>query len=180
MKNQNTNYAFIDSQNLNLAVKALGWKLDFGRFRVYLKDKFGVKKAFLFIGYIKENKPMYESLEKAGYTLIYKPTLEYKDRKQTFTKGNVDAELVLHTMLEFNNFEKAIIVSGDGDFHCLIEYLLKVNKLGYVIVPNFHKFSALLRKFMPHLLFLNRLQSKLAYNHESRNQKGNSELKKRH
>jgi len=35
-------------------------------------------------------------------------------------RGNVDAELVLHAMIEIQNYEKAVIVSGDGDFHCLI------------------------------------------------------------
>jgi len=31
MKNK-SNYAFIDSQNLNLAIKQLGWKIDMNRF----------------------------------------------------------------------------------------------------------------------------------------------------
>jgi len=33
------NYAFIDGQNLYLAIQKSGWKLDFKRFRVYLKEK---------------------------------------------------------------------------------------------------------------------------------------------
>ena len=37
-------YAFIDSQNLNLGVRSQGWKLDFERFRVFLKDKYKVEK----------------------------------------------------------------------------------------------------------------------------------------
>ncbi len=53
MKKKENNYAFIDSQNLNLSILSLGWKLDFARFRVYLNEKYGVEKAFLFIGYIK-------------------------------------------------------------------------------------------------------------------------------
>lgn len=44
------NYAFIDSQNLNLGVQDLGWQLDFKRFRVYLKEKFHVRRAYLFLG----------------------------------------------------------------------------------------------------------------------------------
>lgn len=47
-----TTYAFIDSQNLNLAVRDMGWKLDFARFRVYLKEKYGVDKAYILIGYV--------------------------------------------------------------------------------------------------------------------------------
>ena len=54
MKPNLKNYAFIDSQNLNLAVKEQGWKLDFKRFRKYLEDKYEVAKAFIFIGFVPE------------------------------------------------------------------------------------------------------------------------------
>ncbi len=159
-------YAFIDSQNLNLAILGLGWKLDYKRFRIYLEDKFKVSKAFLFIGYIKENESLYTNLKKCGYILIYKPTLEFHRNHKVHTKGNVDAELVLHAMIEFPNYTNAVIVSGDGDFHCLIEYLKKKKKLQCVVVPNFFKFSALLRKFMGDLVFLNSLRNKLEYKKE--------------
>lgn len=139
-------YAFVDSQNLNLGVKSQGWLLDFQRFRIFLKDKYGVEQAFLFIGYVKENQYLYTNLQKSGYICVFKPTLEISKNKIIKIKGNVDAELVLYTMIEFLNYEKAIIVSGDGDFYCLIEYLEQQNKLFRIIVPNF-KFSSLLRKF---------------------------------
>ncbi len=136
------NYAFIDSQNLNLAIRDLGWKLDFSRFRVYLKDKYKIEKAFLFLGYVSGNESMYESLQKNGYILIFKPTLE----KDGIIKGNCDAELVLHCMIEINNYEKTVIISNDGDFHCLIEYLVKKEKLLKLVTPSF-KYSTLLKKF---------------------------------
>lgn len=160
--NRNKIYAFIDSQNLNLGVRSQGWKLDFARFFVYLQDKYKVKKTFLFIGYIPKNKELYTSLSKAGYTIIYKPVVESKESKIK-TKGNVDAELVLHAMIEYSKYNKAIIVSGDGDFHCLIEYLEIKNKLEKIIVPN-KKYSSLLRKFGKYIvnidLFRNKLQKK--------------------
>ncbi len=147
MKTQNSKiYAFIDSQNLNLGVKSQGWDLDFRRFRKYLEDKYKVEKAFLFVGYLPGNEALYTYLQKSGYIVIFKPTLEVKKDGKIIIKGNVDAELVLHTMIEYNNYNKAIIVSGDGDFHCLIEYLIKQNKLHKIIVPNIH-YSSLLRKF---------------------------------
>lgn len=142
-------YAFIDSQNLNLGTqkqKHGGWKLDYGKFRLYLKNKHNVAKAFLFIGHVDGNESLYTYLQKCGYILVFKPTLEIKKRGYVKVKGNVDAELVLHTMLEINNFDRAIIVSGDGDFYCLIEHLEKVEKLKKILVPN-HKYSGLLRKF---------------------------------
>jgi uncharacterized LabA/DUF88 family protein len=66
-------------------------------------------------------------------------------------------------MIEYANYEKAVIVSGDGDFHCLIEYLAKQDKLLKVIVPNRNDFSSLLRKYMEHIVSMNNLRNKLEY-----------------
>lgn len=155
-------YAFIDSQNLNLAIRDQGWRLDFARFSIYLKDKYKVKKIFLFIGRVAGNEALYRYLKKAGYILIFKPTLEYKKGRKRETKGNVDAELVLHAIIEFPHYTKAIIISGDGDFHCLIKYLLTKHKLARLIVPNRKKFSRLLWEFWQYIDFMNPLKKKLA------------------
>lgn len=142
MKSKENNYAFIDSQNLNLGIKSLGWKIDWRKFRVFLKDKYSVSKAYLFIGYMPGNESLYTFLQDVGYICIFKPTLELPNGE---VKGNVDAELVLHTMIEFSHFDKAIIVSGDGDFYCLVEYLIKSDKLGKLFVPN-KSYSALFKR----------------------------------
>ena len=154
-------YAFIDSQNLNLAIIGQGWELDFKRFRQYLADKYGIQKAFLFIGYVPGNETLYARLQKAGYIVILKPTLIYKKNGAIHVKGNVDAELVLHTMIQCRNFDKAMIVSGDGDFYCLIEHLEKQGKLHSVLIPNPNKFSALLRRFRFYFIFIHLLERKL-------------------
>ena len=159
-KKQN-NYAFIDSQNLNLGVRDLGWRLDFGRFRVYLKDKYQATKAFLFIGYVAGNQSLYTQLQKDGFLVVFKPTLEIKKKGKIERKGNVDAELVLHSMIEWPNFEKAIVVSGDGDFHCLIEYMVQEKKLLKLISPSRKSFSSLLRKFGQYVIFVEDLKKKL-------------------
>ena len=155
-------YAFIDSQNLNLSIQGLGWNLDFTRFYIYLKDKYKITKTFLFIGYVAGNEALYTSLQKAGYIVIFKPTLEYKKEGKKYTKGNVDAELILHAMIEYLNYDKAVIVSGDGDFHCLIEYLVGKKKLLNIVIPNFKKYSALLRKFHKYFVYMNGLDKKLS------------------
>ncbi|MEK7514152.1 MAG: NYN domain-containing protein [Patescibacteria group bacterium] len=164
-------YAFIDSQNLNLGTskdlfknKKLiyrGWKLDFKKFQIYLKNKFKASKAFLFIGYIKQNQKLYQFLRRCGYTLIFKPTT--KDNHGKF-KGNVDAELILHSAaIEFPHYNKAIIVAGDGDYHCLLEYLESKNKLYKLIIPNRYSESRLLSKFQSYKIFLYREKDNLIY-----------------
>ena len=160
-KKKQNNYAFIDSQNVYLSVKNQRWKLDWKRFRVYLKDKYGVAEAFMFIGYMPGNEALYTYLQQAGYTVIFKPTLVYKRNGKEVVKGNVDAELVLHAMIEYNNYDKAVMVTGDGDFHCLVEYLLDQGKLGRLLVPNRRKYSSLLWKFKEKMDFLNQLKQKV-------------------
>ncbi len=160
MINKSNNYAFIDSQNLNLGIKEQGWSLDFKRFRVYLREKYGITKAFLFIGYIPTNQSLYTTLQSFGYILVFKPTLQGAKGK---IKGNVDAELVLHAMKEMPNYDKALIVSGDGDFCCLIEYLKKMNKLLNLMIPDINQHSSLLRKFSLDIVFMNNLRGKLEY-----------------
>lgn len=110
---------------------------------VLLKDKYQVSQAFLFIGYLRGNESLYLYLQKVGYICIFKPTLELPTGK---TKGNVDAELVLHTMIQFAKFDKAVLVTGDGDFYCLVEYLLQQEKLVKLLIPNKQRYSSLFKK----------------------------------
>lgn len=155
---EENNYAFIDSQNLNLGIREQGWKLSYRKFRVYLRDVYNVSKAFLFIGYVETNQELYKELQDAGYILIFKPTLRLPNGK---VKGNVDAELVLHAMIEYNKYDEAVIVTGDGDFHCLVDYFIRQHKLAKLIIPNQYKFSSLYRKLMSHIVFLNNTRDKL-------------------
>ena len=173
MQKKLTNYAFVDSQNVNLAIRALGWKLDFKRFRVYLREKYAVEKAFLFVGYVEGNNDLYISLQDAGFLCIFKPTLTYKDGT---TKGNCDAELVLQAMIEYKNFERAVIVTGDGDFYCLVKYFLEQGKLEALLIPNRFKFSALLKfkAFRSSLRYMNDLEERLAYKKRRPHEDGTS------
>jgi len=164
-----TIYAFIDSQNLNLGTSKdiikhgkviyKGWKLDFKKFRRYLADKFRVQKSFLCIGYIKQNERLYRRLKSYGYDLVFKPTVKDGFGK---VKGNVDAELVLHSAkIQYDKYDKAVIVSGDGDFYCLHEFLVKNNKLFKIVIPNRKSESSLLRPFQRYKIFLIRDRDKV-------------------
>ncbi|MFZ2153310.1 MAG: NYN domain-containing protein [Microgenomates group bacterium] len=150
-------YAFIDSQNLNLGVKSQGWSLDWSKFRQYLRNKFNVSKAYIFIGYKPGNESLYTTLQQNGFVIILKPTLELPNGT---VKGNVDAELVLHTMIEYPHFQKAIIVSGDGDFRCLVEYLSQKKKLLHVLTPN-KFYSRLYKPFSGYIIRIDILKNSL-------------------
>lgn len=165
-------FAFIDGQNLNMGTSKdledkkgkviyQGWKLDYRKFRIYLKDKFHVSKAFLFIGYVPEQERMYRDFKTFGYELVFKPTIKDGFGK---VKGNVDAELVLHAAkIQCDNYDQAVIVSGDGDFTCLVEHLEKEGKLNHIVVPNRMSVSSLLNKYQLFEVFLEKEKKKLEW-----------------
>ena len=156
-------FAFIDSQNLNLGVRSLGWRIDYKKFRLYLKNKYNVDRAFMFIGLVGNNQKLYTELQAAGFILIFKPTVQYFENGKKTVKGNVDAELVLHAAaIEFSNYDKAVIVSGDGDFACLLEFLEDKHKLMHVLTPN-HKYSKLLKPFSRYIIHMSQLRKSVEY-----------------
>lgn len=171
------NYAFIDSQNLNLGTQRMGWKMDWRKFREYLKNKHDVSHAYMFIGYMSENESLYEYMYELGYLVVLKRTVDMipaadaaagqkgektKTDEKPIVKGNVDADLVLYTMKEMPNYKKALIVSGDGDFLGLIEYLQEQNKLANILTPNW-QYSSLFKPFEPQIVRLDQLRRQLAY-----------------
>lgn len=171
------NFAFIDNQNLNLGIQKLGWKMDWRKFRKYLQETHNVTKAFMFIGHMPEHEDMYMQLHDAGYLIVLKPTFDMSkpikpedkakideaDKKPV--KGNVDAELVLWAVKEMPHYDKAVIISGDGDFYSLVEYLESKNKLHKLLAPNVH-YSSLYNKYDAHIERLDKQRGRLAYRHD--------------
>jgi len=169
MKITPNNYAFIDSQNLNLGLLKLGWRLDYKKFYVYLSEKYNVSKAYMFIGFVALNQSLYDKLQEAGFILRFKPTIPDSDGK---IKGNVDADLVLATIIEISDYDKAIIISSDGDFYSLVSYLYKKEKLEVVISPDVENCSSLLKQTAKEkIYFMNELRGKLEYKKTPREDK---------
>ena len=158
----NNNYAFIDGNNLYLGAKAQGIKLDYRKLRLYLTNKFNVSKAFIFIGYDPEHSRLYNSLHNAGFILVSKPTVKYYENGKRTMKGNVDAELVLHSAaIEYSNYDRAIVITSDGDFRCLFEYLKEKEKLERIITPT-KFYSSLLQRFRKDILPLSTISKMIS------------------
>ena len=183
------NYAFIDSQNLNLGVlndvvgkngKNIysGQKLDYAKFRNYLRERYGVKEAYLFIGMIPGSDSLYTYLQKCGYTLIFKQVAWYYDEDgQIIVKGNVDTDIVLYAAAKMvDEYNKAIFVSGDGDFMSLYLHLESLNKLGNIFVPNRYRYSKLLNHYRSRIRFVSDLRSLFLTSKKTRSGGRNSSL----
>ncbi len=155
------NFAFIDSTNLYLGIQKLGWRLDTKRFRVYLREHYGVSKAYMFLGFNDLQQDLYRSLQEHGFVLVFKPSLKLPDGKM---KGNCDAELVLQAMIDLQEYDRAVLVTGDGDFYCLVTYLKKINKLRRVLAPAQEGCSSLLKRATGvDIAFVSDLKNLLSY-----------------
>lgn len=151
-----------------MSIASNGWKIDHFKFRIYLKDHYNIRKAYMFMGYKPSEQQMYNVLQTAGFILIFKPLLELYDGK---VKGNCDAELVLQAMIDYKKYSRALIVTGDGDFHCLIKYLREKEKLLTVLAPTSKNCSSLITKLVNgNLALVSNLRRKIEYTngHEKR------------
>lgn len=143
------NFAYIDNQNLYRATCNAPdpWIIDMRRFRVYLKEKYGVTQAYLFMGAFDFRlQDMYIAFQEYGYILVFREHgVEMKGKK----KGNVDVDVVFGMMRDlFTNaqMEKAVLVSGDGDYFRTVEYFIAMGKFEKILLPSHKNASSLYKK----------------------------------
>jgi uncharacterized LabA/DUF88 family protein len=145
------NYAFIDGQNLKLSTESCTqpFTVDLKKFRIYLNDKYNVSRAFYFMGfYVKENDELYKLLITCGYEVVFRDHSEYALSRK---KGNVDTEIVFKMMTCYIDdavAEKYLLVSGDGDYFQVVQYLISKDKFLKLLIPS-HMNASSLYKHIP-------------------------------
>lgn len=152
---EGTIYAYIDGANLHTSIKKLGWNLNYKRFFVWLKEKYKVDTAYLFIGFIPKYKELYSSLQKTGYVLIFKEVVYDAEGK---AKGNCDADLVLRVVCDVfeSDVKKIILITSDGDYASLVKFLQEKNKMEIILSPaNKDRCSILLKRTNAKISYLN-------------------------
>ena len=144
---------YIDGNNLYRGAKKLGFDIDYKKFRGWIRQKYNTSNVYLFIGLVPDRVKFYEHLQECGYILIFKQTVSVEGK----IKGNCDAELVLKATSDFYTkaFDKCLLITGDGDFGCLVEFLSDNSVLQGVIAPDEKKCSFLLRNKNVEITFLN-------------------------
>lgn len=144
------NIAFIDWQNLHLWTKSEWRSINFVKFRIYLSDKYKIKTAYYFLGYVQdENNWLYTKLQEAGFIVVFK---KQQLLMETSKKWNIDSDLIFHVMSKLidepKNFKKILLVSGDWDFKILVDYLVKKGRFLKILFPNKKYASSLYNDLM--------------------------------
>ena len=144
--------------------------MDYKRFRVWLSDKYNVKRAYIFLGMIPKFADLYTNLQEQGYTLIFKEVV-YQNGKP---KGNCDADLVVKAMEDAfeNSMNKAILVASDGDYSSLVKFLQSKQKFDTILSPaRVEKCSVLLKRTNAPIVYINDKRSTLEYTHIAKKEK---------
>lgn len=141
MSDKVRNIAFIDGQNLKMGTvdTTPSWRVDLKRFRVYLKEKYQVDTAYYYMGYVidgAEYEKLYDYIQESGFILKFR---EHNSAMLGKKKGNVDSEIIFNAMKRLylkEKFEKIVLVSGDGDYKILVDFLIEHKKFEKILFPN--------------------------------------------
>ena len=143
------NLAFIDGQNLYLGTTTgkNKWIVDLAKFRIYLNRKYKVEKAYYFLGCVNDAyQNLYDEIQEAGFILKFR---EHNTVMLGKKKGNVDSDIIffiMEKMYRREKFGKIILVSGDGDYKKLVDFLIGENKFEKILFPNKKFASSLYRQ----------------------------------
>ncbi|MEX0649776.1 MAG: NYN domain-containing protein [Candidatus Andersenbacteria bacterium] len=143
------NIAFIDGQNLHMGTTMSDrpWRVDLSRFKIYLQQKYNVKEAYYFLGFTQDShQDLYDSIQKAGFILQFR---EHSSAMLGKKKGNVDTDIVFSIMKKLyqqEDFEKVVLVSGDGDYRMMVDFLIDENRLRKILFPEQRRASSLYKK----------------------------------
>jgi uncharacterized LabA/DUF88 family protein len=135
------NIAYVDGQNLYMGTAKSDpkWHVDLARLRRYLGEKYMVSTAYCYLGFVQtgeEYDKLYESIQKAGFILVFR---EHNSAMLGAKKGNVDSDIIFNAMKRLylkEKFDKIVLVSGDGDYKMLVDFLIKEGKFEKILFPN--------------------------------------------
>jgi len=129
------------------------WQVDFFKFREYLKKKYNVTRAYYFLGFtIDEKSDLYDKIQESGFILKFR---EHNSAMLGKKKGNVDADIIFSIMKKIYKkepFDKIVLVSGDGDYRMLVDFLIEENRFKKILFPN-KKFASSLYKKITRIYF---------------------------
>lgn len=148
MENGNVVYAFIDASNVWNVVKSKKKFIEYKYLKDYFKKKFQADKIeiFYYDAYPKEGTRDYDldgkhkfyTYLKKGLGFIVK-TKELKrisviseNGESIVEKGNMDVEITIDVLHHFDEYNIAVLFSGDSDFLALLSYLKNRDKKIYV------------------------------------------------
>ncbi|WP_461831747.1 LabA-like NYN domain-containing protein [Aquifex sp.] len=120
---------FIDGTNLYFIQKNfLNAKIDIIKFINFFKKDYDIYNVFFYLAYKEEDEKQEKFLKLlafSGVTVVKKPVKQLKDGT---LKGDLDVDIAIDMLLTKDNYDTAILCSGDSDFERLVYTLRNFGK----------------------------------------------------
>lgn len=138
----------IDAANLESSVKSLNYWIDYIKLKNLFSDNLAEIRNYCVHHDTDNQNNFFVFLKKNGFKLITKPLKLIKTQdieRGDIRKANFDVEIAVDVMERIDNFDTAILFSGDSDFDYLIRNLRIKNKRVIVVSTGHHVSKELVR-----------------------------------
>jgi uncharacterized LabA/DUF88 family protein len=141
-------YVFIDASNVWNAVKSIKKFIEYKTLKNYFGKNFNADKVeiFYYDAYPKDGTRDYDLDGKHRFYTYLKKGLGFTVRKKELKrisdigeggeaiieKGNMDVEITINALHNLDQYDTAILFSGDADFLALVNYLKNRGKKVYI------------------------------------------------
>jgi len=130
-------YVFVDVANVLYAQKRLGWRVSYERLKSYFERECDLRKIIAYTGSFEANlkqRKFLDMLEIVGYEVRVKEVKKIRVARDKYIwKGNLDVELALDMVELRDDYDTAVLISGDSDFAIVLEKLKVAGKKVVVI-----------------------------------------------
>lgn len=160
-------FAFIDATNIIYGADDHGWRMDYKKLAVFLATRFGVKKILYYAGVDNQNLKQlnfYEKLQDFGYSLRLIPVKTFSDGKK---KADVDSRMTFEMMLHLSFYDEVIVMTGDGDYYWVLEYLKRIKKRVVLLSFPSHTARELKVLFAGDFMDLNDIKTNLEFKNKN-------------
>ncbi len=164
MINKKKVFAFIDATNIIYGADDHGWRMDYKKLADFLNTRFGVEKTLYYAGVDDQNLKQlnfYEKLQDFGYSLRLVPVKTFSDGKK---KADVDSRMTFEMMLYLQSYDEVVVMTGDGDYYWVLEYLKKLKKRVILLSFPSHTARELKVLFAGNFMDLNDIKKNLEFN----------------
>jgi len=130
--------AFVDVQNIYMCVKTVfgHTKINYRILRDFLNRDGALVKMVAFTCYDPENRSQVDfmhALALMGYRVVAKPIKRMPDGN---IKASMDMEMALEILVSAPYLDEIVLVTGDGDFAPIVDYVARMGKVIKVIGPD--------------------------------------------
>ena len=159
---------FVDGANFFYMQKNdLNWFVDTKKLLRYCENFGRVVDAYYYVGKDAQSEPGQQAYLSAltyiGYSLVTKPIKTIHDpvTGETKQKANLDIEIVLDMFNTIENYDIAVLVSGDGDFDRALR-LLRARGKRFKVIASPHFVASELRDVAGmHLIDMESIRSEI-------------------